>query len=126
MDEINLQAIFNEVQQYMSNDWKQIAVYCAVLDNMHETKFYADFGRGFIDCFDMGIDTDTLLNIFSNIEKPLMEQREQLPKKKRWSVFTMMVSNTGDVNAKFDYSDIRNRTIEYGMNWEKDVLKIKH
>lgn len=38
MDEIDLQAIFNEVQQYMSNDWKQIAVYCAVLDNMQRNK----------------------------------------------------------------------------------------
>ena len=122
MEPKNFQEIFGIVEDHLPNKWEKFALYIAFVGNMSSHKFFVDSGKGYISCFDLGYEKATLREIFMSIEDILIEEREKLPKKKRWSVFTLLVDSNGEFEANYSYDDISDTFTEYQRNWEKKLI----
>lgn len=70
----------------------------------------------------MGYDDSTINNIFDSIENILINEREKLPPKKAWSVFTMFIDKSGKFDVKYDYGNMLNKFIKYQKKWEDKYI----
>lgn len=123
MESQNYQKIFNIISKYLPKNWKNLSLYFAFTENMISHKYYVDLGKGYIDCFHLGYDKATLRQIFFPIDNILMQERNELPKSKQWTVFTMFISSSGKFNVNYDYEDISKTFIEYEQKWEEKYIK---
>ena len=117
-----IQKVFNNVSVYLPSGWKKFALYIAFSGNTSFHKFYVDTGNGYVDCFHLGYDKPTLRNIFISIEDILLEERQKLPQKKTWNIFTMFVYGTGKFEINFGYEDVSDTFLEHHQKWENDFI----
>ncbi len=123
MENQHYQQIFKIVADYLPKGWKELRLYFAFTDNMISHKFYINMGAGYVDCFHLGLNKGTLRSIFFPINEILANERKELPKDKRWTVFTMFVKSSGAFEVNYDYEDINSTFIEYEQAWEEKYIK---
>ena len=122
MEQNNFNEIFNCIGEHLPNNWKKLALYFLFSGNMTSRKFYVDNGQGYVDCCNMGYEKTILRQIFYQIEDILYDERNKLPKKDQWSVFTMFVKKSGEFDVKYEYGDFGETFVEHQTNWEKENI----
>ena len=122
MEEKRYEEIFSKIKDYLPKEWTKTALYFLFSGNMISHEFYVDSGNGFVSCFNMGYDDSTINNIFDSIENILINEREKLPPKKAWSVFTMFIDKSGKFDIKYDYGNMLNKFIKYQKKWEDKYI----
>lgn len=125
MEPKSFQKIFDCISDYLPTNWRKLAFYFAFSGNMSSHKFYVDMGNGYVDCFHMGYTKEILNNIFFPIEDILIEERENMPENKRWSIFTMFAYSTGKFEANYEYGDISKTFVEHQKQWEEKNINLK-
>lgn len=117
------QKIFNLMVDHLPENWEKFSMYFATVDNMMDFKYYIDVGNGYIDCFNQeNYNKKDFIKLTFSIDEILSAEKNALPKKKRWTVFTMHVSSTGKFKVDYFYDDISKNFIEYREKWEKDYI----
>ncbi len=118
------QKIFDILNPTLPTKWKKMIFYVAYYKGSYSMKYYTSDKEGlFIDCFSQkGANKAMLIKIFININKMLMEERNALADKDKWSVMTMIVDSNGSIKAEFDYTDISEEPIEYEKKWKETYI----
>ncbi len=118
--EMDFQKIYNTMVDYVPKQWERLAIFFAIVDNMFEFKYFVDSGEGYVDCFSLKEYKSTPFNILAfKIKKILSSERNNLPKEKQWSVFTMFVQSSGKFQVDYMYDDISENLISYREEWEE-------
>lgn len=118
------QKIFDILNPTLPTKWKKMIFYVAYYKGSYSMKYYTSDKEGlFADCFSQkGANKAMLIKIFININKMLMEERNALADKDKWSVMTMIVDSNGSIKAEFDYTDISEEPIEYEKKWKETYI----
>ena len=117
--EINVQQIHGAIANHLPDSWERYVIYFAISNNMFEFKYYVDEGKGFVDCYALaGYDDSAFYSLALEIKQMLSFERNKLPKRKQWSVFTMSVASTGKFNVEYFYDNISKTYITYRQEWE--------
>ncbi len=118
------QKIFDILNPTLPTKWKKMIFYVAYYKGSYSMKYYtSDKEVLFTDCFSQkGANKAMLIKIFININKMLMEERNALADKDKWSVMTMIVDSNGSIKAEFDYTDISEEPIEYEKKWKETYI----
>ena len=117
------QRVFNALIDYLPEDWERVAIYYATVDGMIDFNYYVDTGSGYVNCFlRKEYDRDSFDDLTFSLRDILAKDREALPKKKRWNVFTMYVTSEGKFKVDYFYDDISKNFMEYHENWEKSFI----
>lgn len=117
------QNVFDELQDVLPDEWNSVIFFAGYTDDSYSMKYYIKDKNGVYDCFNQfGADRAQLINMFVNIDKLLSFERENLEEAQRWTVFTMIVDNQGNMKTYYDYTDISENFIDYEKEWEKKYL----
>lgn len=124
MSEKVFQEIFDKLQEVIPADWKRIVFYAGYTSGSYSMKFYIDCGDGiYVDCFSQkDINRAKLIKLFMDIDKILVPIRNSLSDDSKWSVFTMLVDEKGNMKTEFDYTDISENLIAYEQEWKKKYI----
>jgi len=124
MNESIFQSVFDELQDFLPENWKKIILYAGYAGDSYSMKFYTDCGEGvFMDCFSQkGANKAQLIKLFMKIDRILSSERKKLGADNRWSVLTMIVDEGGSMKTEFDYTDISENMIAYEQEWKKRYL----
>ena len=91
---------------------------------MYECKYYVDKGDGYVDCYLLeGFEAKEFYNLAMDLKQILSAERNTLPKRKQWSVFTMSVASTGKFNVEYFYDNISKTYITYRQEWENKHVR---
>ena len=88
-------------------------------------KFYVQSKENeeYVDCYNLpDISRTKLIKLFMDLDKVLSESRKALSEKDRWTIFTMIVKEDGNMKAEFDYEDHSEDMISYEKEWKKKYL----
>lgn len=117
--ETNIQQIHDAIADYLPDSWERYAVYFAISGNMFEFKYYVDEGKGYVDCYALGgYNAVSFYSLAIEMKQILSSERNKLPKREQWSVFTMSVDSTGKFKVEYFYDDISKSYIAYRQEWE--------
>ena len=125
MKDIPYQSIFNTLQEVLPDDWHKVVFYAQYGENSYSMKYFVDSGDGvYTECFKLkGISKKDIIKAFAVIDSQIMPVRKELSKKDTWSVMTLVVDDTGNFKADYEYNDISENSIEYYQNWKEKYLK---
>ena len=118
-----IQNIFNHTEPYLPKKWHKLAMYILFTPGSYEIKYYYSDGKKYIDCFDSGVDTMTLIKLFDTIAEESSKVRNTLKGKDKWSVMTLLVDSKGKVNTYFEYEDMTENSIKYIAGWRNKYIK---
>ena len=119
--DIMFQTVFNLIQNKLPENWEKMAFFASYFDGGYMMKYYVRIGGNYQDCYDLSPESEVEM-VFSEIDKVIEPERAKLDDKKRWNVFTMIVSNDGSMKSEFEYKDISDDEIEYIKSWKKKYL----
>ena len=124
MNEVLYQDIFNALQEVLPNEWNKVVFYAEYDDSSYGMKYYVLHEDGtYSDCFELeDVSKSSIIETFAIIDSIIMPVREKVNKDDLWSVMTIVVSNTGDFKAEYEYEDISDHSIEYFNEWKKKYL----
>lgn len=125
MKDIPYQSIFNTLQEILPDDWHKVVFYAEYGAGSYSMKYFVDTGNGvFTDCFNIkNVSKRDIIKVFAVIDSQIMPVREELSKKDTWHVMTLMVDDTGNFKADFEYDDISDDSISYFHKWKEKYLK---
>lgn len=120
------QSIFDEVSEYLPNDWEKLVVYLEFGESSYSISFYVKEHGNYTKCYDLsGISDEDLYQSFKRISKEVMQQRNEISGQK-WTNMTMVVERTGKMNVDFDYTDLSENAYQYSKKWKKKYLNQKN
>ena len=120
------QKVYDVISDYLPEEWKRVAIYYAVVDNIVDFKYYLDEGKGYVDCFNLkDYSKEKFRDLRFAIDDVLLEDRKHLQQDKQWSVFTMFISSTGKFETNFSYDNISEDFHKWHENWEKENITNK-
>lgn len=114
------QMIFNEVSDFLPDDWSKLVVYLEHGEEAYSYSFYVKMDGNYVKCFDLAVSEEKLFAAFARIEKYVSKERNKL--EKCWSNMTMIVDNRGNMKTDFDYTDLSNGNYQYKKAWKKKYL----
>lgn len=125
MKDIPYQSIFNTLQEVLPDDWHKVVFYAQYGENSYSMKYFVDSGDGvYTECFKLkGISKKDIIKAFAVIDSQIMPVRKELSKKDSWSVMTLVVDDTGNFKADYEYEDISEDSIGYYQRWKEKYLK---
>lgn len=123
MDENIFQNVWDKLQDVLPEEWKKVIFYAGYMTGSYSMKFYTYFDDGsYKDCFSLpNVEQMQLISLFMDIDKILSKERKALGNEK-WTVFTMVVDDKGNMKTDFDYTDISENAIAYEREWKKKYL----
>lgn len=124
MIDIPYQSIFNTLQEVLPDDWHKVVFYAQYGENSYSMKYFVDTGDGqYTDCFKIkDIPKQEIIKAFAVIDSQIMPIRKELSKKDTWSVMTLVVDDSGDFKADFEYDDLSENSIAYFQKWKETYL----
>lgn len=125
MNNIPIQSIFNTLQDVLPDYWHKVVFYAKYGESSYSMKFFVNTGNGtFTDCFKLKeVSKRDIIKTFALIDNQIMPIRKELSKKDTWFVMTLIVDNSGDFKADFEYDDISKDSIVYFQKWKEKYLK---
>lgn len=115
------QSIYEELNKYIMSGWEKLVVYLEYGNASYSFSFFVKKGKEYIKCYDLPNASDEeLFKSFKKIEKLVSEERSK--EKDLWSNMTLVIENSGDMNADFDYTDLNEGAYQYKKNWKKKYL----
>ena len=114
------QMIFNEVSDFLPDEWTDLIVYLEHGEEAYSYCFYVKTNEKYVKCFDLDISEEKLLAAFARIEKKVSKERSKLDK--CWSNMTMIVDGNGNMKTDFDYTDLSRGNYQYKKAWKKKYL----
>lgn len=116
------QLIFDKLAKHLPNYWDRLVVYLEHGEDSYSYSFFVKSGNKYTKCFDLkGIDEETLMTSFAQIEKAVTAERAK-SKTELWSNMTMVIDANGKMKTDFDYTDLSNGSYQYKKNWKKAYL----
>lgn len=124
MDTKIIEKIFNNLQEGLPKEWKQVVFYAAYSNGSYVMKYFVKSSKGeYTDCFSLTTQNKSkLIKQFMNLDKVISPYREKLSSKEKWSMMTLTVDNTGKFKTDFDYSSIDDNMISFESGWKKKFL----
>ena len=114
------QMIFNEVSDFLPDEWTDLIVYLEHGEEAYSYSFYVKTNEKYVKFFDLDISEEKLLAAFARIEKKVSKERSKLDK--CWSNMTMIVDGNGNMKTDFDYTDLSRGNYQYKKAWKKKYL----
>lgn len=114
------QIIFDEISQFLPNEWSKLIVYLEHGKEAYSYSFYVKIKDDYVKCFDLGIPESELFSAFSRIEKQVSKERSQL--EKPWTNMTMVVDSDGNMKTNFDYTNLSHGNYQYKKAWKNKYL----
>lgn len=114
------QMIFNEVSDFLPDDWSKLVVYLEHGEEAYSYSFYVKMDGNYVKSFDLAVSEEKLFAAFARIEKYVSKERNKL--EKCWSNMTMIVDYRGNMKTDFDYTDLSNGNYQYKKAWKKKYL----
>lgn len=115
------QQIYDELEQFLINDWEKMVVYLEYGEASYSFSFHIKVGGEYIKCFDIpGIDEESIMNAFKNIDCLVSEVRKS--ERENWTNMTMIISRDGSMHADYDYTDLTSGSYQYKKNWKSKYL----
>lgn len=114
------QLIFDEVSDFLPEEWTDLIVYLEHGEEAYSYCFYVKTHGKYIKCFDLNIPEEKLLSAFARIEKKVSTERNKLDK--CWSNMTMIIDGNGNMKTDFDYTDLSRGNYQYKKAWKKKYL----
>ena len=122
MDSKVFQAVFDMIVEFIPENWKKIIFTAMYSKGSYSMKFYYHDGDKYMDCFSIpGVQKLSLVKTFMEIDKVLAKNSGN--DKERWTVFTMIVDEAGNMKTEFEYEDHTEDMIRYEQEWQKKYLK---
>ena len=117
------QDVFSKIEDHLPSDWQRVAIYFAKVNKMMDFKYYVDTGDGYVVNLRLA-DYDGLecAKLTIAIDKLLMAERDKLPKKQQWSVFTMFIDSSGKFKVDYYYDNISKTFPQYKADWESKFI----
>lgn len=124
MKNISYQGIFNTLQEVLPDDWHKVVFYAQYGENSYSMKYFVDSGDGvYTECFKLkDISKKDIIKAFAVIDSQIMPVRKELSKKDTWSVMTLVVDDTGNFKADYEYEDISENSIGYYQRWKEKYI----
>lgn len=120
------QNVFDLIQDYLPDGWNKTVLFVGYTTGSYTMKFYTKINSDYIDCFRFeGVAKTDLIKTFMKIDTLLKAERNRLPEKDKWTIFTMSVDSTGAMKTFFDYEDHSEDMIAFEKEWEKKYLMSK-
>lgn len=122
MDNV-FQEVLNTVIDYLPENWERVAIYFARVNSMIDFNYYVDDGKGYESAYTRKeYNSDDYNELTLDLNDLLMAERDKLPKKKQWSVFTMFVQSSGKFKVDYSYDNISKTFLEYKEKWEQEYI----
>lgn len=124
MNEMNYNEIASLIIDLLPEKWSKVAFFVQYFEESYTMKFYADCGDGkYTDCYLLpDVNSKDIYSTFFAINRLIKPVYNNLAKKDRWSVMTMLFSCDGNFRTEYDYEDISENSIMYIMEWKKKYL----
>lgn len=114
-----LQAIFNEVYNYLPDGWEKVVIYLEYGVDSYSMAFYAKVMGKYTKCYDLGTATDEqIAAAFRKIDQLILPAQ----KKDKWTNMTMIVEANGKMHTDFDYTDLSESAYKYSKAWKAKYL----
>ena len=114
------QEIYDELEKYLPDKCDNLIVYIEYGDNSYNMSFYIKVDGKTIKCYDLpNVDTSTLLESFSKIDKLVGPEREV--ESDKWTNMTLVITGE-DFKAYFDYTDLTKGSFAYKKAWKQKYL----
>ena len=122
MNDKMFQDIFDKLQNGLPKKWKKVVMYIAYTKGSYSMKYYVDDGRGsYKDCFEL-LGKAELIKLFMSIDAIIKPVRAFLTEKNRWNVLSLVIEESGNIKADYDYSNIDDNRISYEEQWKERYL----
>ena len=117
------QMIFDELSKFLSTDWEKIVVYVEYGEDSYSYSLYERIRNNYTNGYDLpGISEKEIDKSFNKIDKMIRKEREKA-KGELWTNMTIVITNSGDMKAEYDYTDLTEGTYQYKKDWKKRYLK---
>lgn len=124
MDSKIFQDVFDLIIHYIPESWKKIVFTAMYTKGSYSMKFYYSDGEVYTDCFSIpGISRPNLIKTFMAIDKVLAKERSGENDKGKWTVFTMVVGEDGNMRTELEYDDHSENMVGYEKKWQEKYLK---
>lgn len=118
------QTVFDEIQDYLPDGWRNLVLFVAYTEGSYSMKFYYSVEQNhYADCYSIpGVTPVQLIQTFANLDKLFSKERNELLKEKKWTVMTITVESNGTFKTEYDYTDVSGNMIAYQRDWERKYL----
>lgn len=115
--------LYDIIYPTLPKEWDKLVVYAVFLNETYEIKYYVrENTRTFIDCFELDIDGQVLLNIIGSIYCLLSDIRRKNDEQEKWYGITVVINSTGDFTVNYEYSEKNTNSDEYYEKWRNIYL----
>lgn len=120
-----LEKIVQQLLEGVPDGWKRLVLRAIYDDDACDIKYFvSEDGSRYIDCHNLGIPMQELIQILSNAEDEISELRESMEKDAGLFItITLVVDDTGHAKADFGYDDVNEDFGKYCTEWEEKYLK---
>lgn len=117
------QSILDNILSLGISPWETIVFYAQYDKDSFEMKFFVKSGKGYQDCFSLGIPDKTVMDAFFKLDKEMQEFRRQIREDKQelWTVMTVTFDSDLHFKSDFDYCAVED-AIEYKSAWKRRFL----
>ncbi len=116
------QDIYDELSQYLPDEWEKMIVYLEYGNASYSFSFYIKIKDRYVKCYDLpNVSDNKLSDSFAIIDDIISSERRK-EKNELWSNMTMTVSKSGIMHSDFDYTDLSDGTYQFKKNWKKKYL----
>ena len=116
------QSIFDELSQYLFENWKSLVVYLEYGVASYSFTFFVKKEDEYVNCYDIpNVSEDLIDKSFEKIDLLVREERMK-NEGSLWTNMTMVISSTGDVHVDFDYSDLSEGSYQYFKEWKAKYI----
>ncbi|SHM97459.1 Protein of unknown function, DUF600 [Anaerosporobacter mobilis DSM 15930] len=118
------QYIWDNISDLIPSKWESVVFYAEYGQESFSMEYFVEQEKGsYKKCFQLdNIDRKIMLERFLNIDKYINHIRNQLANKEKWSNMTLRISNSGEIKADYDYSDLAEQAYEHKKRWEERYL----
>lgn len=117
------QDLYDIIYPTLPKEWDKLVVYAVFLNETYGIKYYVrENTKTFIDCFELDIDGQVLLNIIGSIYYLLSDIRRKNYEHKKWYGITAVINSTGDFTVDYEYFEKNINSDEYYEKWRNIYL----
>lgn len=126
MDKKVFQELFDKILPYLPEKWKALTFFAGYTEGSYSMNFYVRNSEDeYCDCFQLSTITRAcIVKLFADINKVLVKERENMEKRDKWTILTMMVDSDGNMKTEFDYRNHAEDMIRCENEWKKKFYMI--
>ena len=121
MEEISNE-IFNEIQNYLPNNWDNVVYWALYTSDSYSMKYFIKKDDKYIDCFELFTDGD-LLSLFKKLNIIIQKYKENLKESDKWTSMVLTVDSDGNFKTNYDYSNLDDISVKYEQRLKEIYLK---